>query len=249
MQHKQILQSLLGFGLNDKQAKVYLSCLELGTATIQSISRRLGIPRSSCEAILSQLQSKGFVSVHRYKSTRRYSPENPKTILEQSSRKLKNFESVIPTLSGMFLKNSPISTVRMYEGKEGIWIVLEEILKEAKVLYGFGSADALYDSIGDTFPDFRMRRIKNRIPVKIILKDTPKARQRQLLGPSELREVRLIQDAHESKSLVFMWNNKIASFSFTNQLVAVVIESKDIYESQMALFLTTWNMLPAYKPM
>lgn len=247
MDKKQLIQTLTNFGLNNKQAEAYITCLELGTATIQQISKRMVIARSSCEALLSQLQSKGFISVHKYKSTRRYSAENPKSILEQSQRKVKTFESVIPGLSNMFMKSNPVSTVRMYEGKDGVWMILEEILKEAKTLYGFGSADALYDSIGDTFPDFRTRRIKKKIPVKILLKDTPRAKQRQVAGPSELREVRLIQDTGESRSLIFMWNNKIASFSFTNQLMAVVIESKDIYEGQMALFYATWNSLPAYK--
>jgi sugar-specific transcriptional regulator TrmB len=248
MDKKQLIQALTNFGLNNKQAQVYITCLELGTATIQQISKRMVVARSSCDALLSQLQSKGFISVHKYKSTRRYSAENPKSILDQSHRKIKTFESVIPGLSAIFMKSNPVSTVRMYEGKEGVWMVLEEILKEAKILYGFGSADALYDSIGDTFPDFRVRRIKKKIPVNIILKDTLKARQRQAVGQSELRDVRIIQDTGQSRSLIFMWNNKIASFSFTSQLVVVVIESKDIYEGQMALFHTTWNALPAYRP-
>jgi sugar-specific transcriptional regulator TrmB len=243
-----IINSLITYGLNEKQAKVYITCLELGTATIQHISKRLGIPRSSCEVLLSQLQKKGFVSMHSYKKVRRYTAEDPKSVLEQSHRKVKTLESIIPNLSNLYLKSTPVPSVRLYEGKEGVWMVLEEILKEAKILYGFGSADALYDSIGDTFPDFRTRRIQKKIPVHIILKDTPRARQRQRLGPSELRDVRLIQDAGESRSLIFMWNNKIASFSFNNQLMVVVLESKDIYESQMALFQTTWHSLPPYRP-
>lgn len=48
----------------------------------------------------------------------------------------------------------------MYEGKDGMWAVLEEILSEAHIIYGFGSADALFDTIGETFPEFRKRRIQ-----------------------------------------------------------------------------------------
>ena len=241
------ISSLVQYGLTERQSKVYITCLEFGVVSIQQISKKLQIARSSCEATLFQLQAKGFVSVHKNKSVRRFSPEDPKHVLKTAEQKVQALSGSLPDLSSLFLKNNSIPSVRMYEGKDGMWAVLEEILSEAKVLCGFGSADALYDRIGETFPEFRKRRIQKRIPVKIILKDSPKARQRQEVGPSELRDVRIISDTGNFASLMFMWNSKIASFSLKDEIVAVVIESKEISEGQMAIFNFAWNALPAYR--
>lgn len=96
------------------------------------------------------------------------------------------------------------------------------------------------------FPDYWMYSKWVRIG-KIILKDSAQARQRQEAGPRELRDVRIISDTGNFASLMFMWNSKIASFSLKDEIVAVVIESKEIAEGQMAIFNFTWNALPAYK--
>lgn len=242
------LKSLVQYGLSERQAKVYIACLELGVATIQQLSKKLQVARSSCEATLTQLQAKGFVSIQKHKSTRRYIPEDPKLVMKTAEQKLKALTTTLPDLTSIFLKNKTIPSVRMYEGKQGIWSVLEEVLAEAKVLHGFGSADDLFKTIGETFPEFRKRRIQKRIPVKMILRDTPHARERQRLGPSELREVRLMGDTGDFASLMFMWDSKIASFSLKDQVVSVIIESKEIAEGQMAMFNFIWNALPAHKP-
>ncbi len=241
------LTALTQYGLTDRQAHVYLACLEFGTASIQKISKRVQIARSSCEATLEQLILRGFVTSHKHKNVRKYSPEDPRNIIKIAEQKVDTLSQLLPNLTDLFLKNNIIRSVRMYEGKNGINSILEEILNEAKILYGFGSADDLYSAIGETFPEFRKRRIQKKIPVKVILKDTPQARQRQLMGPQELREVRLVDNLGDFSSLMFMWDSKIASFSLREEIIAVVIESKEIATGQRAMFDFIWNSLPAYK--
>lgn len=238
---------LTNSGLTARQAKVYLACLESGVCSIQELSKKLQIARSSCEATLEQLQKKGFISSYKHKTVRRYSPEDPRNLVRVAEEKARSFRESLPQLLGSFLKNKTIPTVRMYEGKDGMNIVLEEILTEADMLYGFGSVDDLYQTLGDTFPSFTKRRIQKKIPVKIVLKDTPKARIRQKLGPQELREVRLIRDVGDFTNLFFMWKSKIALFSFGTETIVVLLESRDLAIGQKAMFDFIWKTLPAYK--
>lgn len=42
-----IIASLRQFGLNEKQAKVYLACLELGSASVQKIAKKAGVERTN----------------------------------------------------------------------------------------------------------------------------------------------------------------------------------------------------------
>lgn len=241
----KILSTLTNYGLTDRQAKVYIACLELGVASIQELSKKLQIPRSSCEATLDQLQKRGFVSSFKQKTVRRFSPEDPRRVTKMIEQRASDFHNTLPQFLDLYLKNKTIPSVRMYEGKDGMSIILEEILSEAKVLHGFGSVDDLYNYLGDIFPTFTKRRIQKKIPVKIILKDTPKARQRQKLGPSELREVRLIRDVGDFSNLLFMWGSKIALFSLREEAIALVVESKELAVGQKAMFDFMWSALAA----
>lgn len=247
MKIPQTLQTLTQYGLTDRQAKVYIACLELGIASIQEISRKVHIARSSCEATIGQLLERGFVTSYRHKTVRKFSPVDPRQIVKVAEQKVGGLINALPDLTGIFLKNKTIPSVRLYEGKKAMESILEEILAEAKVLHGFGSADDLYDALGETFPEFRKRRIQKKIPAKMILRNTAKARQRQKMGPQELREVRLLNDdTIDVSSLVFIWNDKVASFSLRQEMIAVIVESREMATGQMAMFDGLWKTLPAY---
>ncbi len=241
------LSVLKNYGLTERQAKVYVACLELGTASVQDISKKIQIARSSCEATLEQLQQRGFVSSFKQKTVRRYSPQDPRQIAKIAEQNATAIAQSLPDMLGLFLKNRTIPAVRMYEGKSGMISILEEILVEAKVLHGFGSADDLFDRLGDIFPAFRKRRIQKKILVKMILKDTPQARERQRMGPKELREVRLVSDVGDFSSLMFMWESKVALFSLREEAIAIVVESKELTVGHRAMFEFMWHALPGYK--
>lgn len=247
MKIPQTLQTLTQYGLTDRQAKVYIACLELGVASVQEISRKVHIARSSCEATINQLLERGFVTSYQHKTVRKFSPVDPRQIVKVAEQKVGGLINALPDLTGIFLKNKTIPSVRLYEGKKAMESILEEILAEAKVLHGFGSADDLYDALGETFPEFRKRRIQKKIPARMILRNTAKARQRQKMGPQELREVRLLgDDTLDVSSLVFIWNDKVASFSLRQEMIAVIVESREMATGQMAMFDSLWKTLPAY---
>jgi len=51
----QLNETLLQMGLNEKEAKVYLACLELGGATIAEIAEKSGVKRTSIYNFLEEL--------------------------------------------------------------------------------------------------------------------------------------------------------------------------------------------------
>src|SRR3989344_4337183 len=101
MQIKSVLKQL---GLNDRHAAIYLACLELGSSSIQKISLKSGFARSTCEAVLKSLQEKGFVSSFQKKTTRYYSPEDPKKLIALAKEKVKLLEDTLPQFSARYFK-------------------------------------------------------------------------------------------------------------------------------------------------
>jgi sugar-specific transcriptional regulator TrmB len=234
---------LENYGLNKKQADLYLACLELGSASVYKIAKKAGLPRSTCYEILEDLRGLGLVSVFSKKKVKYYSVESPKNIISRAKEKIEIFEKNLPGFNAIYHSAKEKPTVRYYQGVSGMKIILEEVLDEAREIIGFNSADDLLATMGDYWPKFVKRRIDKKIPARVILRESPKARERKKLGPSELREVRIIPANYEHHSIIIIWGRKIAMFSFEKDMMALVIESEELARTQKAMFNFMWDSL------
>lgn len=235
-------KTLKNYGLTEKQAKIYLACLELGSTSVQKISQKAGLPRSTSYELLETLQQQGLVSTFQKKKVRYFSAEEPEKVVNLAKQKAESLEQSLPHLRALYGKAKIRPTVKFYQGKQQMKLVLDEILKEAKELLAFSSADDLFATL-EYFPEFVKKRVKQKIPTKVILRQSAKAKERQRLGPQELREVRIIPADYEYHGLVFIWDKKIAMFSFGKELVALIIESEELAKVQKAMFEVIWHSL------
>src|SRR3989338_3406537 len=121
-------------GLSEKEAQVYLGLLELGRGTVSSVTRRVGINRTSGYHLLDGLVSKGLISVSGKEPKQEYIAESPEKItdllkkqLEKDEARLKSAEELVPQLKSLHnVTDRP--RVRFYEGKEGLMQVYEDTL-------------------------------------------------------------------------------------------------------------------------
>jgi len=240
----KIEKTLASYGLNDKQIKVYLAALELGSASVPRISKKAGLIRTTVYEVLEALKKKGFVNCFSKKRVSYYSAEEPERVIRFAQNKVDALKEILPELTARSGASRQRPRVRFYQGLEEIKIVMQEILDEADKLLGLGGADELLDVLGDWhLQHFLDERIKRKIPLQVILRDTPTARARQKLGASQLREVRLIPAKPEFKGLTYIWKNKIAMFSFIKDFVAVVVENQELADMQRAMFVGLWNKI------
>ncbi len=232
---------LENYGLTEKQAKIYLACLELGSASVQKISRKSGIARSTCYEILENLNRLGLVSKFQKKKIVYFNAEAPRQLIRLTQNKASLLEEVLPQFDAIYGEARVRPSVRFYEGKTGMKLILEEILRDSpKEILTFGAAEDLFATLDRDFPEFVKRRIKQKIFAKVILRDSEKARERQRLGQQELREVRIIPESFEYHGSVFVWGRKVAMFSYKPDLVALVIESDELAKLERAMFELIW---------
>jgi len=235
-------RTLIDYGLRPKQAKVYLATLQLGSGPILKIARQAGLARSTTEIVLASLLEKGLVSYFKKKRVKYFSADDPHTIIGTMKEKTTIMERALPKFMAVYGSSKTRPSVRFYEGKAGIKIILEEILNEAKNLMSIGSPDDLFSTI-ESFPEFVKKRLELKIPIKVIMKDSAKARERKNLGPQQLREARLTPEQYEYHGTFYIWNDKIAMISLTEELSAIVIESKELAQMQKAAFNFMWDSL------
>jgi HTH-type transcriptional regulator, sugar sensing transcriptional regulator len=233
---------LANFGLTEKQAQVYLACLELGSAPVNDIARKAQVARSTCYDLLETLRNQGIASTFIKKKTRYYSVEDPQKLVSLARDRATNLSESLPQLEALYGLARERPKVRFYQGKAGMKLILEEILADKpKEILNFGSAEELFITLQDYFPKFVAKRIKAKILARVILRDSPKARERQKLGPQQLRVVKIISKEFKHQGMVMVWRNKIAYFSFTKDYIAVVIESKELADIQQSMFEYMWQ--------
>lgn len=236
-------KTLIKYGLNEKQARIYLATLELGSSSVHQISKKANLARSTCYELLEYLLNKGLVSTYRKKSIKYYSAEEPSKIVDMAAEKVEVLKKALPQFNALYGKATSRPTVRFYQGKQGMKLVLEEILKEAKELLCFASADDLFTILNEDMPDFVKKRVSKRIPIRVILRDSKKAQERKKLASQELRQVKIISPDYQYHGLIYVWSSKIAMFSFDKNLVALVIEGKELANIQKTMFEIMWGSI------
>ncbi|MBU0598431.1 hypothetical protein KKF61_05610 [Patescibacteria group bacterium] len=230
------------YGLTEKQAKVYLACLELGSASVQKISQKAQLARSTCYEVLTGLQRQRFITTFQKKKAKYFTAEDPKKVIQFARENIERLVQALPEFNALYGEARIRPTVRFYQGQESMKLILNEILDEAKELMAFNSAVDLFNIIPD-FQKFVDKRVKRKIPTRVILRESEKARERQRLGPEQLRAVRIIPNSYKFHGLIFIWKNKIAYFSFKKDLVALVIESDILAQTQAAMFEALWDIV------
>ncbi len=241
----KIEHALSELGLKQNAIATYLACLELGSSTVLRISKRAKVPRSTCDVILAQLQHRGFVSTFRKKKSRYFSAENPRKVLMRLKEKADHFETIMPKLMGLYGSIRTQTMLRTYNGSDGVKLVLQEILEDnPRELLNFSWADDVFVILPDIFPLFVEKRIKQKIPVKVITYDTTFSRKRQQ-RKNELRDMRFIPKEQEFHAMLSVWNKKIALFSLDKELSACIIEDAELSRMQRTIFFSLWNTLPA----
>lgn len=232
------------YGLTKKQARIYLACLALGSSAVQKIAQRAGLARSTTYEVLESLREKGLVSTFRKKTIKYFSAEEPEKIAQEAERKTALIKNNLARLQNLQLSAHLQPSVRFYQGKKGIYEMLEEILREAKEILSFNSPRDVYGELENFLPRFVQKRIKKKIPIKIICWDSPLARERQKLGPPQLRQMKIIPAKYQFHGSVLIWKNKIAMFALKGDFEAVVIESQELAAVQKSLFNFMWESLP-----
>lgn len=242
---------LKGVGLNPQEARVYLTCLKLGTQDVTLISQKVGLSRYDALAVLHHLCELGFMNKFVKRKTF-FMPELPEVVLGvlQHSRRLtpeavKLFEESLPLLSAY---RSPLSTrpeVSFYEGKRGIMAAYEDTLTSKTDILAIAALQETEGQMPNYVPRYYQRRKTAGVLIRAIFPDTPMSRLRQSKDFEELRESRLVPaEQYPFTMEMNIYDDKVAYFSPKEDL-AVILRSADIAHNMRIMFDLCWAMANA----
>ncbi len=113
-------------GLSEKEAKVYLALVQVDSDSIQNISQKTKINRTTVYPVLESLKKKGLVSEVQVDKKVHYEAAPPerletfverqKVVLEERSARLKD---VIPQIKSIQREQGERPIVKLFEGRDG----------------------------------------------------------------------------------------------------------------------------------
>ena len=243
----KIEQKLQELGLNEKEAKIYLACLQLGPNTAYNIAERSRLKRSTTYFTLNLLMKQGLVSLKQTKKVTLYSAANPKRLLTQLRHKGRVLDDLLPTLSAVYNYDHDKPNIQVFEGWEGlnlVYLEIMEFLKKGKEVcfYGDISHAPQFQSLVDSW----LNETKNRrYKIREIFNQKEKNKDyfnkvRQNKNPNHrIRFLPKKLSLMENDNAVF--DNKLAIFSIKSSQFVTVIESQAIANSYRVMFELAWR--------
>src|SRR3989338_11363254 len=124
-----MIEKLLKFGLAEKEAKVYLACLELGDSVASDIALKSNLPRTLVYDILERLIDLGLISYAIKANRKVFRAADPDEFLRIAHEKEEAINEALPELKRLQkIKGVKRPKVEVYEGKEGMKTVMNDIL-------------------------------------------------------------------------------------------------------------------------
>lgn len=234
---------LLQLGLDEKEVTVYLAALELGMAPISLIAKKAGLKRPTTYVVMKRLRKKNMTECFLSKHTKCYSVISPASLQERYQQYVSHFHKALPQLLAVHNHLVRKPRVTFYEGKEELTKLYGDVLTSSGEVLNYFLPEKVLEYFGEPWLEeqyFRQMEAR-RIPLRAILSSTAHARAFQTHALSGKREMRRIT----RKDLlilneVFIYDDKVSTFSF-DEGFALLIQSKDVADSQRTMFELAWN--------
>lgn len=234
---------LTQLGLNQKQAKVYLACLELGEEVVSQIAKKAGLNRITTYEILKGLDIKGFVRFSKEKNKIHFSPVSPKQLINRFKNSLQQLEGHQLELEAVFNANKKKPKVTYYEGINGIKQIYEDTLTvKKKPIITVTNPEPIEKKLGMKFwRDYWRQRIDFKINVKGFCPDNKRGKQVKKEQQKYLRQAKLFpKEKYNVETEIQIYDNKVALISFMDEM-GLIIENKEIADSLRSLWQLAWD--------
>ena len=246
-------EQLKEFGLSDKETKIYLTLLQLGTSPVREIALTAKLNRSTTYVVLDSLQRHELITVSEKTCSRRYTAISPELLIQKTANLIskyskieKDIESIIPNLNALSKKLEHLPRVLFYEGKEGVRSVLDGVLSQKKdsIIRTFSKLPiTTKKSQPDYYDHLQNKRPNQKIKLLAIYScsDSEKQQFNNTKIKSSLDEfIFLPSQKYSFNSNLSVYENKVILISPQDEY-CVIIENEDISQTMKELFDLAWE--------
>lgn len=244
-----LIATLKQIGLEEKQAKIYLACLELGETTIKEIAKKAEVKRTTIYDLIDEMMENGIIKQTIDGTRKKFiatSPEELQIIVQKREALLRQ---IMPALNSMSNVSGVRPKIRFYEGRKSLVEIYKDILKYSGEILAFASEDAVKILGIDWATHYIKQRMKKGIYYKgIISKSILIEKEFASKNQEQMRSTKIIDGKKYpfSNEIMLYGFEKIAIIS-AKDAIGVIIESSEIYRTQKSIFELLWDNLPEIK--
>ncbi|HLD25475.1 MAG TPA: helix-turn-helix domain-containing protein [Candidatus Andersenbacteria bacterium] len=241
-------------GLKDKEAAVYVTCLQLGASPVQQIARKAEVVRATTYVVLESLMASGLVTKYKEGKKTLFVAEPPQMLMrllekqrENIDEKQHDLEALLPELQVVMKSAKGRPTVRYFDGPEGLRAIRREMLMYSQpgdTWYSFTPYDHLNAVLGRDEEAYSKQCIAKGIRHKAIFSTRSLALREKMRSRFDdpYAERRYVSsDLFPSPSGMTIFRDRIAIGSFIGKVGGVVVESAEMADMMRRLFELAWN--------
>ena len=236
------LSVVKNIGLTEKEAKVYLACLELGSSNVAHIAQHARINRVTAYDILEKLLKKGMVNFLTQRGSRFYDATDPHMIASEMKRRAFDFRRALPDLRR--LRGDAIHPrIRYFEGLDGIKAIYEETLASKTEILNYSNSKEIRDHWKNYDEEYVAKRVKRKIYLRGIAPADEHGAWVHERDKVCFREIRLVPVKEFTfTNEINIYDDKVAIISYKDKpLIGMIIESLEIANTQRDIFKMAWE--------
>lgn len=239
------------FGYSERETKVYLGLLEIGTSPASTLARFIGENRVTTYSVLKILVRKWLILESRKNTIQLYTPLNPEILIEQEKSKYEQLRSALPEFLSLMSHNAHKPKIISYDGLEGLKSLIRELIRDFQAnpnmeLFGFLGAK----SMDSRFEQFLRNSLEieqskpSETPTHVILvwnSDYWYANYcREKYFTKTVEELSFPME-HE---IFTYWNKVIILMYHSDELAGAIIESHSLANWIRSMFELIWKYAP-----
>jgi HTH-type transcriptional regulator, sugar sensing transcriptional regulator len=246
-------QALTSAGLSEKEAKVYLAALELGSAPVVPIAKKTGLSRGTTYLIAENLILRGLMSSVDCENTKHFSSEPPAFLLSRIEKESQTVDerkaaltAALPELEALVKIGGPRPSVRYYEGLQGLE-AMRQILYRARhgeVLSAL-DIDGLRKRVSVENMRAHQRLMKRYDLGGRVLYTCSDETNEKILSESvsgkthEHRRVDHKDFPFAGEAVIF--GDTVALISYSDEIAGSIIEHRDFARTMRSLYELAWK--------
>lgn len=238
--------TLQQIGLPEKQARIYMACLELGECSIKEIAKKAEIKRTTIYDIIDDMIAAGFIKATTRGKKKRFIAAEPNELQIIIQKRETLLEQILPQLNNLNNSRKSKPKIWFFDGKEGLKKVYDDTLKYNGELLTFAS-EYVVNTLGKEWAeDYLKKRVRKSIHVRAIMPSTEFLVKEIIpLDREQLRMTKTIDPKKYPFSIEIniYGHNKVALMS-SKEETALIIEGQEIYSTLKLIFEFFWDVLP-----
>jgi len=241
--------TLKKFGLNDKEASVYLAALELGESSMTELSKKSALKRPTTYLVAQELELLGLLSETKKGKRKLYSAAHPKRFFEIARFREQQIQEILPELVAFFNAPKDKPKIQVFEGKDGINLVYRELyqsLNNKEEALWFTNIGALKKFMPEALTSYKkMLQQLNNPKIRELNYGDDAGKQwmeemKKIIGKNHVIKI-LAPDFSFGYSDNLIFGNKLVIFSLSHDVFVTVIESIEVTKTFRALFEWAWK--------